>query len=97
MQRRRFQANDADDSKKLKWGNEEISEINRQIMDIKLMPKLEELEDSDLGIDELQKVLPDTWKNISWVIVHAIQVLAETTRISRREIEPIRQYSIEGK
>ena len=59
------------------------------------MPIIKE-SDQELGLGNLDEILPETWKNISWVIQSAIEALKEQTIKMRRMIEEVKIYALEA-
>jgi hypothetical protein len=55
------------------------------------MPLVRET-DSDLGLDAMLRIIPDTWNNISWVVVNSIDQIVK----QRRREEQVRQYAIKA-
>lgn len=53
------------------------------------------LTDEELGIEELHTVMPDTWKNISWVVQNSVSLLVDRSVIGARALEQLRQYAVE--
>ena len=47
-------------------GNETVVSLQEAIKNADKMPELRF--DFDLGVEGLERIMPDTWKNISWVI-----------------------------
>lgn len=50
--------------------------MNMAILKAKQLPPVEAT-DEDLGVAQLHEILPDSWKNISWVIQNAIELLVQ--------------------
>ena len=45
--------------------------LSRALEDINNFPMLDDkITDEELGLEPVNRVLPDTWKNISWVITN---------------------------
>jgi hypothetical protein len=43
------------------------------------MPQLGDVSDEELGLEAINRILPDTWKNISWVITNGFQTLIDNS------------------
>jgi hypothetical protein len=59
------------------------------------MPLVRE-SDSDLGLDAMLRIIPDTWNNISWVVVNSIDQIVKQAIEQRRREEQVRQYAIKA-
>ena len=57
---------------KSKVDTEAIAKVRDQLAESDFIPP-SELSDVELGCEGLIKIMPDTWKNISWVISHSIE------------------------
>ena len=56
-----------------KFGANEINKLNTELKEgADKFPDKPEMTDEQLGLEVLQEIMPDTWKNISWVIINAV-------------------------
>jgi len=48
------------------------------LRDVHILPRYEHLPDTeDLGLTAVTRIFPDTWNNISWVIVNAVTIFVD--------------------
>ena len=52
--------------------------------------------DTELGMGDLHKVLPDSWNNIAWVVQNSFEVMKEQQLQTRRLVEQHKQYSVDA-
>ena len=50
--------------------------------------------DQEIGCDQLNKILPDTWKNISWVLQNSISALTKQALRDSRRLEEVREFAV---
>jgi len=49
--------------------------------------------DEEIGTSDLYMIMPDTWKNISWVLQDSVSQIIERCIKDSRRIECVRKYS----
>ena len=59
------------------------------------LPKLDKTDDQ-LGLTDVNKVIPDTWNNIAWVLQNSIEVFKEQILETRKLVEQIKKYAIDS-
>jgi hypothetical protein len=47
----------------------------------------------DMGLTAVTRIYPDTWNNISWVIVNAVTILVDQLVDQRKKIEQGVKYN----
>ena len=62
-----------------------IEEMQLKIEQIEAYPEII-LTDEELGLDGVNRILPDTWKNISFLLVNSIEELKHQAINSRCDI-----------
>ena len=72
-----------------------IEEMQAQLDLVDTLPECL-LTDEELGTETLHSVMPDTWKNISWVIQNATELLLNRSVADAQMIERIKNYGIEA-
>lgn len=50
--------------------------------------------DSELGLDNMLRIIPDTWNNISWVVQNSVGELVKQAIENRRLNEQVKLYAI---
>ena len=50
----------------------------------------------DLRLDKIERIMPDTWKNISWVIINAFQLLIEKCCEGKEDFDILKLYTTEA-
>ena len=69
--------------------------MQAQLEVVDVIPECE-LTDEELGTEALHSVMPDTWKNISWVIQNSIDLLLDRSVADARMIERLKVYAVEA-
>ena len=72
-----------------------IEEMQAQLEVVEVIPE-SAMTDEELGTEPLHSVMPDTWKNISWVIQNSVDLLLDRSVADARMIERVKIYAIEA-
>jgi hypothetical protein len=51
------------------------------------------LTDMEMGLMEINRIMPDTWHNISWLVTSSVETIIKEAIESRRNFYSLKEFS----